>query len=70
MADVRAFRSGNWSDITATSPWWNGTAIFAPAAADVVYTSNFTITADTTATVNTLTNASATSRVWKDGGTA
>jgi len=70
MADVRAFRSGNWSDVTATSPWWNGTAIFAPAAADVVYTSNFTITADTTATVNTLLNASATSRVWKDGGTA
>ena len=70
MANVRAFRSGNWSDVTATSPWWNGTAIFAPVEADVVYTSNFTITADTTATVNTLTNGSASSRVWKDGGTA
>lgn len=70
MADVRAFRSGNWSDTTATSPWWNGTAIFAPAAGDVVYTSNFTITADTTATVNAVLNASATSRVWKDGGLA
>ena len=70
MADVRAFRSGNWSDTTATSPWWNGTAIFAPAAGDNVYCNTFTITVDVSASVTTITNGSATSRVWKDGGTA
>lgn len=70
MADVRAFRSGNWSDTTSTSPWWNGTAIFAPEAGDVVYSNTFTITVNTSATTGTITNSSATSRVWKDGGTA
>lgn len=70
MADVRAFRSGNWSDTTATSPWWNGTAIFAPAAGDTVYSNTFTITVDTSVTTGTVTIQSATSRVWKDGGTA
>lgn len=70
MADVRAFRSGNWSDTTATSPWHNGTALFAPAAGDVVYANNFTINVDTSVTTGTVTIASATSRVWKDGGTA
>jgi len=70
MADVRAFRSGNWSDVTATSPWWNGTAIFAPAAGDNVYANTFTITVDTSPSVASITNGLATSRVWKDGGTA
>lgn len=70
MPDVRAFRSGNWSDTTATSPWWNGTAIFAPAAGDVVYSNNFTITVDVSATCTTITNLTASSRVWKDGATA
>ena len=70
MADVRAFRSGNWSDTTATSPWWNGTAIFAPAAGDNVYANTWTITVDVSATCSAITNGSATSRVWKDGGTA
>ena len=73
MADVRAFRSGNWSDVTATSPWWNGTAIFAPAAGDNVYSNTFTITVDVSVNLgasSTITNSSATSRVWKDGGTA
>ena len=70
MADVRAFRSGNWSDTTSTSPWWNGTAIFAPEAGDVVYSNTFTIAVNTSATTGTITNASASSRVWKDGGTA
>ena len=73
MADVRAFRSGNWSDTTATSPWWNGTAIFAPAAGDNVYSNTFTITIDTSVNLgasSTITNGAATSRTWKDGGTA
>jgi len=70
MADVRAFRSGNWSDTTATSPWWNGTAIFAPAAGDNVYANTFTITVDISATCASITNLGATSRAWKDGGTA
>lgn len=73
MADVRAFRSGNWSDTTATSPWWNGTAIFAPAAGDNVYANTFTITVDVSVNLgasSTITTNSATSRVWKDGGTA
>lgn len=71
MADVRAFRSGNWSDTNlVTSPWSNGTAIFAPAAGDVVYSNNFTIAIDQNITTGTITNASATSRTWKDGGTA
>lgn len=70
MADVRAFRSGNWSDTTATSPWWNGTAIFAPAAGDNVYSNTFTITVDVSAACTSITNLSATSRVWKDGATA
>ena len=73
MADVRAFRSGNWSDVTATSPWWNGTAIFAPAAGDNVYSNTFTITVDVSVNLgasSSLTNLSATIRVWKDGGTA
>jgi len=70
MADVRAFRSGNWSDTTATSPWWNGTAIFAPAAGDNVYSNTFTIAVDISATCTSITNLGATSRVWKDGGTA
>lgn len=70
MADVRAFRSGNWSDTTATSPWWNGTAIFAPAAGDNVYSNTFTITVDVSVTCASITNLGATSRVWKDGGTA
>lgn len=71
MADVRAFRSGNWSDTNlATSPWSNGSAIFAPAAGDVVYSNTFTITIDVSATCSAITNNSASSRVWKDGGTA
>ena len=71
MADVRAFRSGNWSDTNlATSPWSNGTAIFAPAAGDNVYANTWTIAVDISATCTSITNLSATSRVWKDGGTA
>jgi len=73
MADVRAFRSGNRSDTTATSPWWNGTAIFAPAAGDNVYSNTFTITVDVSVNLGAssiITTNSATSRVWKDGGTA
>lgn len=71
MADVRAFRSGNWSDTNlATSPWSNGTAIFAPVAGDNVYSNNFTIAVDISATCTSITNLGATSRVWKDGGTA
>ncbi len=70
MANVRAFRSGNWSDTNpATSPWGTGGVLYAPAANDDVYSNNFTIHVDTSVTVNSVTNGSATSRLWKDGAT-
>ena len=70
MANVRAFRSGNWSDTnTTTSPWATGGVVYAPAAGDDVYSNNFTITIDTSPTVTSVTNAAATSRLWKDGAT-
>ena len=71
MPNVRAFRAGNWSDTSvATSPWSNGTAVFAPASNDDVWLNNFAVTLDTPATVNTITNGSVGSQSWKDGGTA
>ena len=70
MANVRAFRSGNWSDTNpATSPWGTGGVLYAPAANDDVYSNNFTIHVDTNVTVNSVTNGTATSRLWKDGAT-
>jgi hypothetical protein len=70
MANVRAFRSGNWSDTNpVTSPWGTGGVLYAPAANDDVYSNNFTIHVDTNVTVNSVTNASTTSRLWKDGAT-
>ena len=70
MANVRAFRSGAWSDTNpATSPWGTGGALYAPAAGDDVYSATFTIHVDTNVTVNSVTNGSATSRLWKDGAT-
>jgi hypothetical protein len=70
MPNVRAFRSGNWSDTNpATSPWGTGGVLYAPAAGDDVYSNNFTIHVDTNVTVNSVTNNSATSRLWKDGAT-
>ena len=70
MANVRAFRSGNWSDTNpATSPWGTGGVLYAPAANDDVYSNTFTIHVDTNVTVTSVTNNSATSRLWKDGAT-
>jgi hypothetical protein len=70
MANVRAFRSGNWSDTNpATSPWGTGGILYAPAANDDVYSNNFTIHVDTNVTVTSVTVNSATSRLWKDGAT-
>lgn len=73
MANVRAFRSGLWSDTNpATSPWGTGGVLYPPATAapfDDVFTNSFTIQIDTNPTVVSLTNASATSRLWKDGAT-
>jgi hypothetical protein len=70
MANVRAFRSGNWSDTnTTTSPWATGGVLYAPNSSDDVYTNGFTITVDNSPTVISITNTSATSRVWKDGAT-
>lgn len=70
MANVRAFRSGNWSDTNpATSPWGTGGVLYAPAANDDVYSNNFTIHVDQNVTVLSVTNNSATSRLWKDGAT-
>ena len=70
MANVRAFRSGNWSDTNpATSPWGTGGVLYAPAAGDDVYSNSYTIHVDMSVTVNSITNNSATSRLWKDGAT-
>ena len=70
MANVRAFRSGLWSDTNpATSPWGTGGVLYAPAAADDVYSNTYTIHVDQNVTVNSVTNNSATSRLWKDGAT-
>lgn len=70
MANVRAFRSGNWSDTNpATSPWGTGGVLYAPAANDDVYSNNFTIHVDQNVTVLSVTNGSASSRLWKDGAT-
>jgi hypothetical protein len=70
MANVRAFRSGAWSDTNpATSPWGTGGALYAPAAGDDVYSNTFTIHVDQNVTVNSITVSSATSRLWKDGAT-
>jgi hypothetical protein len=70
MANVRAFRSGNWSDTNpATSPWGTGGVLYAPATNDDVYSNNFTIHVDTNVTVTSVTNNSASSRLWKDGAT-
>lgn len=70
MANVRAFRSGAWSDTNpATSPWGTGGVLYAPAAGDDVYSNTYTIHVDTNVTVTSVTNNSATSRLWKDGAT-
>jgi hypothetical protein len=70
MANVRAFRSGAWSDTNpATSPWGTGGVLYAPAANDDVYSNTYTIHVDTNVTVTSVTNGSATSRLWKDGAT-
>jgi len=71
MANVRAFRSGNWSDTSvATSPWSNGTTVFAPSSADDVWAAGFTVTIDQAVTVLSLRNNGSASQAWKDGGTA
>jgi len=71
MPNVRAFRSGNWSDTNpATSPWGTGGVLYAPAANDDVFANNFAITIDQNVSVLSITNGSASSRLWKDGGTA
>lgn len=71
MASVRAARAGNWSDTNpTTSPWgWSG-VLYPPTSADDVFANNFAITIDQNVTVLSLSNASASSRTWKDGGTA
>jgi len=70
MPNVRAFRSGNWSDTNpATSPWGTGGVIYAPAANDSVWLNNFNVALDVSATVISITNGAASSQVWKDGAT-
>lgn len=70
MANVRAFRAGNWSDTnTTTSPWATGGVLYAPDSSDDVYLNGFIVTVDNSPTVISVTNASATSRLWKDGAT-
>lgn len=70
MANVRAFRSGNWSDTNpATSPWGTGGVLYAPAANDDVYSNTFTIHVDISVTVNSVGNNGSSSMLWKDGAT-
>lgn len=71
MANVRAFRNGNWSDTNpATSPWGTGGVLYAPASTDVVYANSFTVQMNvTTVTGLTLTNAASASILFKDGAT-
>lgn len=70
MSNVRAFRAGNWSDTnTTTSPWATGGVLYAPDSTDDVYLNGFTVTVDNSPTVVSVTNFSATSRLWKDGAT-
>ena len=70
MANVRAFRSGNWSDTNpATSPWGTGGALYAPAANDDVFSNTFIIHVDTSVAANSVTNGSTTLKLWKDGAT-
>jgi hypothetical protein len=67
MANVRAFRSGNWSDTNpATSPWGTGGVLYAPAANDDVYSNGCVIHVDTSVTVKSVTNNLATSILFKD----
>jgi hypothetical protein len=54
----------------ATSPWSNGTAVFAPTSADDVWAAGFTVTIDQAVTVLSLRNNGSASQTWKDGGTA
>ena len=54
MAIVRAVKSGNWSDTTV----WNTGAL--PTSADDVYSNTFTVTIDTSPTVLSVRNTSAT----------
>lgn len=74
MANVRAFRSGNWNDTNpATSPWGTGGVLYAPQTTDVVYSNNFTVTLDanyTTPTGLTVTNGAIIGTTFRDGGTS
>jgi hypothetical protein len=71
MANVRAFRSGNWSDTNpATSPWGTGGVLYAPAPEDDVYANSFTVTVNNSPTVVSVSTRAATSLLWKDGATA
>jgi hypothetical protein len=54
MAIVRAIKTGNWSDPTV----WNTGAL--PTAADDVYSNNFVVTIDVSATVLSVQNAATT----------
>jgi hypothetical protein len=70
MANVRAFRSGNWSDTNpATSPWGTGGVLYAPGASDDVHPSLYTVHIGTNVTVKSFFNIIA-NRTWKDGATA
>jgi hypothetical protein len=72
MPNIRAFRSGNWSDTTSSSPWWNGTAIFAPQDTDIVFLNGFTVNVDSSQNIGSgvVTNATSNTVVFSDGGTA
>jgi len=64
MADVRAVKSGNWSDTTV----WNTGAL--PTSADDVWANTFTVAADTTTTVLSIRNGSTTGVTAGGGFTA
>lgn len=64
MADVRAVKSGSWSDVTV----WNTGAL--PTSADDVWANTFTVAADTTTTVLSIRNGSTTGVTAGGGFTA
>lgn len=71
MANVRALRSGNWSDTDpSTSPWGSGGNLYPPVAGDVLYMNGYDVVVDTSPTCSSITNVQSSSITFKDGGTA
>ena len=73
MANIKAYRSGKWSDNSlSTSPWYSPATgiVYTPGVNDTVYANNNIIDIDVDITVDTLTNRAITNAVWIDGTTS